>query len=1203
MCTASMQAQTVVAQLGFEDGEEVGKFKTEYSLSPELGTYGDWVNYKETDEWSEKCKDDPHSGEYCFMAANTGEVGQTWDRGFKLSFPMKLETPYRVSFWAKIDPSYSGADGTGNRTIESTELTSWLSKGMEMYDKSILSYGMDHMDGPSAGVKFNGEWQHVSYVVYNPTAEAMDATIPSWQGTGVYPERFGGDGTQTYREFYDAKFPEIYFFIANMFCPVTYYLDDIVIEEGVTVREVTYSTEIIKIDFGYATNIASLAKDNKGTVVFDKSLVKVTVDGEEVDVVYVEGKEDGFLYVNVGTALDEDADVVVSFEGAEDLLYSSTARPSSDTTGKVQVFGFKNEKAYWDETVDTEFLAWGQPTVKTSVPMDKSFNLKPEDVKEVSMTFTSAVSTKNAKATLIKGAKKTDLTAGMKLSEDGKTITMPVSIQDNGAYEVVISGLKNADGTVAAEDASITFEVGEVSGDANFEVIYQSDYSIAGSNVPYGFSGYADGAWQLSTREAPYSGSGSAPRLMSSGESKGIYMCARPNGNKVSLEFGKYAAVAAAENGGEIKNIYDADNNPTGIDPSTEALYLEPGNYILDFVMPAWDTSRTAKTFKSGIYSVTIDNAQDDPYQDVPVEEWDEPAPRSVIGTSGAFDTSVLTSEDETTHEFTIAEPGYYYVKFSGTDLGYEAWLLVSLSVSSKPESEGAFYIKQLNDAIAAAEQNVNGADEKYNGTAKDALAETIKKAKEGSFTNPDAVTAMVKELSAATQKFTDRKTNYDSFVKNYEDAKNSLETLEGKYKTNPQVKDAEAIIKKYDGVNPTSYSDDELAAASKDVDGVPGILNNIKSVVDILTYRAAQASEFGLKLDVADEVIDHLDELAFDATADIDAANKHITLKFYQAIAAGDDLESMKDKQYSSAVDEEFDETDPESVATHDADGHKLILSGIPVSGYVRNPNFYTTATDASVANFPGWTLEPYTYETTNDEGETVENTGSAKMTAAATADNPAVTASLNGYGQGAEYKFYQVIENVPAGEYMVNIQTRTASKNNADADGNYGYFNAQNDETGIWDKYIFAQVDDETPIMVPFTVGAYNTNGYATYISGIKIKDGQKLTIGAVEHYTSGKASGHDWDDELGAYVPKDFWDTNTWVRNATLYFTNPLEGYDYAAAAKKLADDIETAIEAVEATPAAQSDAIYNLAGQQVDENYKGIVIKNGVKFLQK
>ena len=33
------------------------------------------------------------------------------------------------------------------------------------------------------------------------------------------------------------------------------------------------------------------------------------------------------------------------------------------------------------------------------------------------------------------------------------------------------------------------------------------------------------------------------------------------------------------------------------------------------------------------------------------------------------------------------------------------------------------------------------------------------------------------------------------------------------------------------------------------------------------------------------------------------------------------------------------------------------------------------------------------------------------------------------------------------------------------------------------------------------------------------------------------------------------------------------------------------------------APQNHATYNLAGQQVDSNYKGIVIRNGNKFIQK
>lgn len=1178
---ASLQAQTVVASLDFEDESQKGAFKTEYALTPELGFFGDWVNYKDTDEWDERSQDKPHSGEYCFMAANTGAIGQTWDRGFKLSFPMKVETPYRVSFWAKVDPSYQGSDAGGGRTLESTELTSWLSKGMENYDKSILSYGMDHKNGPRDGVLFNGEWQHVSYVVYNPTAEAMDATIPSWQGGGEFPARFGGQAGETYRSHFEEKLPEVYFFIANLFCPVTYYLDDIVIEEGVTVREVTYSDETIKVDFGYATNIATLAKANKGTLSLDKDLVTVTINGEETEVVYVEGKEDGFLYINVAAQMFEDDEVVVSFKGSEEMLYSSANRPSSDTTGNVQVFGFKDEKAYWDETVETVFAAWGKPTMKSSVPVNNSFNLKAEDVKEVTVNFVSAVNTKNASAVLIKGAQKTSLTSAMQLSEDKKTITIPVSGLTDGAYKLVIENLKNENDEYAEEPAEVNFEIGAPQGDAEEKIAVESDYTGYGQDaLPIGYSGTSDNGERQSTSAEPYTGGG-APRIMGANDhvNHGIYWGAR-GGSKGLLQFGKYAAELAI--GGQL---------PEGI-TEEEALYLDEGTYLLTFRNGAWEDHTQP-------YAVRVCKPGDET-PEVIFEETGIVPDSKILHEGVNITTDAAISPIE--YEFAVTEPGYYYVEFEG-NFGWQCWILTSLSVTSKPASSGAAAMKKLKDAIETAQMNLNGADEKYDGTAKTALAEVIKKAQEGTYTNPQEVTEMVKELSAASQKLAERKANYDNFVKKLADAQSSIEALEGKYKTNAKVKDAEAIIKKYDGVDPKGFSDSELAAASKDVDDVPGILNNIKSVVDILTYRAIQASDLGLKLGVDENVIDALDALSSDATDDIDAANKQITLALYESIAGGIDLDPLYEKSYSSEVDEEFDETDPESVATHDADGHKLIMAGIPVSGYVRNPNFYTTATDASVVDFPGWTLEGLEYTTTNDEGEEEVHTGSAKMTTAASASNPAVTASLNGYGQSSEYKFYQVIENVPAGVYTINIQTRTASKNNADADGNYGFFNAQNAD-GIWDKYIFAQVDDETPIMVPFTVGSYNENGYATYITGIKIKDGQKLTIGAVEHYTSGQASTHTWNEELGAYEPAAYWDTNTWVRNAALYFTGALEGYDYAAAAKKVAEEIATEIVTIEEAAPAEGEVLYNVAGQVVDENYKGIVVTaSGKKYLKK
>jgi hypothetical protein len=134
----------------------------------------------------------------------------------------------------------------------------------------------------------------------------------------------------------------------------------------------------------------------------------------------------------------------------------------------------------------------------------------------------------------------------------------------------------------------------------------------------------------------------------------------------------------------------------------------------------------------------------------------------------------------------------------------------------------------------------------------------------------------------------------------------------------------------------------------------------------------------------------------------------------------------------------------------------------------------------------------------------------------------------------------------------------------------------------------------------MSPFAVGGNNGVGFATIVKDVTVKEGEQLTLGATEHYLSGKASGHNWNFDLNQYEPADFWDTNTYVRDAKLFFVAPLEGYDYA----KAAADLETAIENIAVTPVkAVKKGIFNVAGQKVDASYKGIVIIDGVKKLRR
>ena len=57
-----------------------------------------------------------------------------------------------------------------------------------------------------------------------------------------------------------------------------------------------------------------------------------------------------------------------------------------------------------------------------------------------------------------------------------------------------------------------------------------------------------------------------------------------------------------------------------------------------------------------------------------------------------------------------------------------------------------------------------------------------------------------------------------------------------------------------------------------------------------------------------------------------------------------------------------------------------------------------------------------------------------------------------------------------------------------------------------------------------------------------------------------------------------------------------------YTLASAYVCVKDYVATGISQAIVAPAAKSSKIYNLAGQQVSKSYKGVVIKNGKKYIQ-
>lgn len=1138
LVAASMSAQKakVVASLGFEDGD--AKYTTEYALTPDLGSiHGDWVNVQADDAWDEKVSGDAHSGEYCFQAINIGDAdANNWDRGFKIGLDdVKLQTPYRVSFWLKAPSTFTDAEGNE----QPTKITSWMSKGMENFDISLM--GQDKSEfGLNAVTGITGEWQKFTFVVFTPTRELVKEVVDSrsWVGSTAFPEAFGGGG-ETYKDHFLGEIPEMYFFIANMKSPVDYLLDDILVEEGVAIKGTSFNTEVIKVDFGYKTNMADLCKYSNGTAIFNTSCASIKVNGEDAEIDYVEGKSDGYLYIFPTEPLNEDDVVEVTFTGDPRLVYTAAVRPTAETGDGVQVIGCEDDIATFDSDIQVEALAWSNPVIESSNPIKGQFGIDSKDLTEITITFTNTVDIKQATAKLIvDNDEDNPISVNMTLSDDKKTITIPVSNLEEGDYNLVIEKLINAIGSVATEPTTLSFSIGEGSGSGEVIEYYALNMEGLGGNMlPLGVTGNGDNSYRIGDGTTSYSG---APRIMgdNSNANQGIYWSQRGGSDPGEVSFGK-AWVETQD-----------DQYP--------AIHLEPGEYVLTYKNAGWDGGTAS-------YNLAVKNSLGEA---IYLEE----GLKNTENVAQGPDATVAIST--TTMDFKVAEEDDYYIEFTTTG-GWGGQILTALSLKNKPASEAGYYKEMLANAIADAETILENCDEKYNGETKTNFENTLNKAKTGTYTTPTAIEAIVKELKDATAALNERIASYNDYVKGFEDISTKYENLEGKYKKSDAAREVEKVIAEYGAINPTDLSDAELKDMSSKVKTLSGQVSNIESIVNTLTYQAGLNVTMASLLGNFSEVSEAVDELATDDTELIKKLQKEITRDVYKSIVDGTLFDCLEKVQvWHNSNGASIEEIPVGQEDKYNDAGFPLATEGAEFDAFVRNPHFYTTSRGGNFVNgdsdLPGWTIEQG--DAANEE-ETWMN-GTVHFSGDAASDaKPVSDIMINNYG-ASDYRITQVIDNLPVGVYDVRIDTRTAQ-------GSVVY-NAQN-EDGIWDKYIFAQVDDQAPVMAPFSVGGYQEVRVCV-VNGLEVKEGSKLTIGVVEHYTSGLA------EKDGN--PLTYWDTNTWVDNAFLYFVAPLEGYDYKAAADKVAQEVETGI----ATAAVKSNAagIYNVNGIKVSALQKGINI---------
>jgi len=1175
------QAQQIVT-LGFEEGD--ASHTTEWALTPG-GKFGDWVNVKDGDTWVEQSEEAAHSGQYGLEVLNGDAVSdQQWQRGFKLGhLPIKENTSYRVSFWMKTAEKFKSS----------------ISIGREYFDNEMQS-PINHTSYNTNWDTTEDEWKHISFVTFTNTKQFLDSIALARYGEAdvliaedneSVPEEWRGKVIGNGA----AGFPEnSYFVVINMYNPGAYYLDDIVIEENVAVAGVTYNAECVKIDFGYPTNVADLAKNNGGTYLLDTKYVTIKQGSTEYTVEYLEAHADGYLYAFLpdGVVLDTESEepVLVSFAPDADcpIVYTTDKRPSTDIEGTVVALGFENETAYVDESIDAVSIAWSAPEYVSVTPENNSFNLSADEFKEIVVTFNKEVSIDDASITISYsdnfGKYEKDIKANAKAVDNTVVIAVPEGLEDND-YTFTLTEVGNIMGVTMDNPVTLTYSIG-LSTDAEVaETIYASDFANGMSNgVPQGWNTYNEAGYhrygfvegtsnQLNYGWGGNPGGGGA-RLYEgfSGDfTKALYWGSRGT-TEGYASYGELIQDYLNKDGSLNEAAIAELTETTGVTAEEISLKLTPRKYNVSFKMAAWKGEP--------VFRFTLEDLDGNVY----AQFNDYVAKPNMNGSTGKVSGTLSLEAD-----FEVENEGYYVMKFAAQDAVWQEFLLADVKLITMP-SKAAYYNGLVMEACEAAALVLDECFELEEAETYKALDEAIEEAKSATYHSPSEVNGVIANLQALSAALQARLDNINEYDNNIQDVKDGIAALEGtKYMNVDVVAEAQEIVALYGDKEGKDLTDAELAEIAPKVSSAASKLANVQSCTDILTQGINIALDAAVLLGVDDEAAIAAAENAVSDDREvaklINDANK---IALYKQIVAGT---WNAEENLATVYPHEMKVGKIAVDATEDTDAYEIedwinvesdSIVGIDMTGYIANPKFYRVN---GVSNAPGWSVDA------TDE----EKTASIGWNGSPSASQYVVDGSVSIYGN-VNFNLNQSISGLPVGKYAYVLNARTPLVNTKIADyGKVFYYNAQNDSTQMWDMYLYANVADQT-LMTPVNgCSGLDANSVAA-VREVTVGEDGVLTIGVVENYTSGVAETHESGEATEGWLGTFYAD------NASLYFVAPLEGYDYAGALNNL----ETSISSTQAN--ATIVDIYSVNGVRLAKMQKGVNIvkmSNGkvVKMLVK
>lgn len=1041
-------------------------------------------------------------------------LGKNGGNGIVVTAPAKVTNDYESQFWIVLPEPLPA--GTKYRVTFDYKATKEVTVATQAHANpgNYIHYAM--INNPA----FTTEWQSYKY-----------------EGE-ITAEQAGSD---------EKLFQSIAFNL-SMDEEVTYYFDNIRFEEYKYGVSAGFNGDIIKLDFGFDTNLPALvAACGKPRLMYPNECVSVKVKGEEISILSVEGFADGRFYVFLEEALNDDDEVTMTFTNPADAAYHLVydGGPGGDVKNFDGVVSQDSEASSAEDAYSYLFVT---PTLIAADPEDGSFNL-PNSISEFKLTFDKNVDVAQLVAKLGKEAlavEPVDAVEGMA----EKIILKRTSTGDlvTGQYELAITNILPEidifEGGMAG-DTTLVLNIGKVSTDPNDTVraVLPDYFSAANENtIPEGWYIVYDGA----QREPLSGGSGGAWMKAFAGGgdfTRGIYT--RTNNDTPDQCIVEYGSIEGYE------------------------LTLEAGKkYKITYNLLAWKSTTYAR-FE--IYN------QDG---EIVHSQFDE-----CKGTANGASGGVVSGSNFVEYTFVPETTGNYRLRWTpvnATDAlvanGMNEIVLGNPQVTYLPNAAGVVETQNLIKSLTAAKSvlEIAKADEKYAGTDRETLDALVAKyeAEYSGYTNPSSYNNAIAALDAAAKAMSDHRALCDSYYAQANQLKKVVDdNAAKKFAATELYAELKAMETKYIvKVETTETLTDPETGATRDTVIVSYVGKTItdgtelQTAVNELTVPVNTASKLftegastmdGTPTTGVAAMIERL-RLGAEALKSLGVdANDPLILAANNALTDDDDLAEMIKARLKLEIFGQLKNTDNTLFApVENPETADITIPTYDLTVFVKNPNIYrlydaldftyiNKETKDTLANVLGWVVP----EGANTPGLSY-----------GWGNGPGYHISDCSFQTwGGAYAVEQTIVDLPAGVYTVKVGFGERASE-TDIDGSFMYLKTSNTLEGEY----------ADSVQCPYVGQAFPKLNIES--QQVIVDDGM-LTIGV--QAGSGSA---------------------TFFNNVQLLMCGAAEGFDYASAYQEIAAGVE---ENIAAPAQVLGIELYDLNGRRIVKAQQGVVIMR--KFM--